>query len=662
MVTYGFFNSVYGDRKYDADQMSDFYTGIVTQGVFQHVDNGLEVTAGTGLTVSVNTGRAIIQNKWVKNDTPLILELAPAPTTYGRFDRVVLKYDSNNRNVQIIVKTGTPAGTPGVPELVREGGIYELCLADIDVEAGATSVTVTDTRSDTTLCGWASVAQAASGEVETIMNDIKIGYDGYVYSTPGDSVRGQVKLLEGKAAAAQNYYTKDLFTLDGATFGQYVNPDGTTGYNPYTGYTDYIDISGCYGKLKFSWLHTQYNSNDTHLGYFCDKNKNRISGFQFAQSGHSTDDEVDLIAPANAKYVVIAFYIDRKNDYYLKCNTKNSIELNNLFNTENAISGYFCRSENGTLGPASGVGVTDYIDISDYDYIHTAMPVNQTHQGALFDENYNYVSGYQKNNMSAAEFAWNIGIPITVPANAKYIRISYVEAQAANYFANGFVNPNKVIAKNRFSNMKMNCLGDSITYGYIPDSGAQMAAPFPIQVKHILGLKESRNYGISGSTLAVNSGNFDPMCVRYANMDNDADIVCLFGGTNDYGRGIITPTLGDITDTSDGTVYGALNIIAEGLIGKYPKAFIFFITPLRRADKTGDNAGGYDLEDVANAIKEVAHKYDLPVLDLYSKGGFHIENATFRSYYGGNDKLHPNQAFDTQHLAPMIAKFIESNM
>lgn len=196
MVTYGFFNSVYGDRKYDADQMSDFYTGIVTQGVFQHVDNGLEVTAGTGLTVSVNTGRAIIQNKWVKNDTPLVLELAPAPTTYDRFDIVVLKYDSNSRNVQIIVKTGTPVGTPVVPELVREGGIYEMCLAVIDVEAGATSVTVTDTRSDSSVCGWAAVAQATSGEVDQMLTDLKTGFDGSVYSTPAAEVQGSDQKLQ----------------------------------------------------------------------------------------------------------------------------------------------------------------------------------------------------------------------------------------------------------------------------------------------------------------------------------------------------------------------------------------------------------------------------------------------------------------------------------
>lgn len=230
-----------------------------------------------------------------------------------------------------------------------------------------------------------------------------------------------------------------------------------------------------------------------------------------------------------------------------------------------------------------------------------------------------------------------------------------------------FITPNDLqklinISALRFNGWKMNCLGDSITYGYIPDSGAQMSKPYPNIVKSILGLAECRNYGISGSTLAVNSGNYHPMCIRYANMDDDADIVLVFGGTNDYGRAVYTPTLGTITDTANTTVYGALNILCEGLITKYPKAFIFLCTPLKRADKTAANDGGYTLEDVANAIREVGNKYGIPVLDLNYKGGFYIGNATFRMQYGGNDKLHPNQAFDMEHLAPMIARFIDSNI
>lgn len=323
-----------------------------------------------------------------------------------------------------------------------------------------------------------------------------------------------------------------------------------------------------------------------------------------------------------------------------------------IFTTENCTTGVYVKESDGTTGGNSSTGATDYIDLDDYyDVIVLNNPNGQVHQGAFYDENKVFVAGYYRS--AAGDFY------VTVPRGAKYIRVSYVLSLASSYKI-GVVFKEGIAT--RFYNLKMNCLGDSITYGYIPDSGAQMQNPYPSILKDLLGLAGCRNYGISGSTLAVNSGNYQPMCTRYASMSDDADIVLVFGGTNDYGRAVYTPTLGTINDSVNTTVYGALNILCDGLITKYPKAFIFLCTPLKRADKTGANGGGYTLEDVANAIREVGLKFGIPVLDLDAKGGFYISNSTFRAQYGGNDKLHPNQAFDTDHLAPMIARFIESNM
>lgn len=205
-----------------------------------------------------------------------------------------------------------------------------------------------------------------------------------------------------------------------------------------------------------------------------------------------------------------------------------------------------------------------------------------------------------------------------------------------------------------YSNKKMNCLGDSITWGYIPDVGTQMENPYPKLLKERLGLAECRNYGISGSTLCQSA--YSPMSVRFLDMNDDADIISVFGGTNDQGVGF---ELGKIEDTENSTIYGSLDILCKGLIEKYPQAFIFFITPLRNGNAK-INSKGYSLEDVANAIKEVCYKYSIPVLDLYSIGGFHIENDNFREMYNGEDKLHPNQKFMNEHLAPIIEQFIRS--
>ena len=188
-VTYGFFNSVNGDRKYNADQISEYFEGIVSQGVFQSLDSGMAVSAGTGLTVNVAAGRAIVQNHWIKNDATLTLDISAASTTYARIDAVVLRFSSSNRNITIAVKTGTPAASPSAPSMTRSGGTYEMALAYVNVAANATSVTVTDKRSDTSVCGWAAVAQSIDGTYEAMIDDIKTGFDGVVYQSPGDAVR-----------------------------------------------------------------------------------------------------------------------------------------------------------------------------------------------------------------------------------------------------------------------------------------------------------------------------------------------------------------------------------------------------------------------------------------------------------------------------------------
>ena len=210
-VTYGFFNSVNGDRKYNADQMSEYFRGIVSPGVFQHLDSGLAVSAGTGLAVSVAAGRAIIQDRWIQNSAALNLTISAASESYGRKDAVVIRLDKSSRAISITVKTGTPAASPAAPEMTRSGGVYEMALAYVNVAAGATSVTVTDKRSDSAVCGWAAVAQATSGEVDQMLNDMKTGFDGDVYSSPAEMVQGEDQKLKDEIdIIAMNAVSKNM--------------------------------------------------------------------------------------------------------------------------------------------------------------------------------------------------------------------------------------------------------------------------------------------------------------------------------------------------------------------------------------------------------------------------------------------------------------------
>lgn len=158
-ITSGFFNSMSSDRKYNAEQIGNYFEGLVGNGVFENVGNKLVVRATNGLSISIGTGRAMINCHWIKNDTALTLTLDSGDVQYDRIDAVILKLDLNNsaREITIEIKKGTPSISPVRPGLQRSDNIYELCLATIKIPKGATNITqtnITDRRGNTKLCGY----------------------------------------------------------------------------------------------------------------------------------------------------------------------------------------------------------------------------------------------------------------------------------------------------------------------------------------------------------------------------------------------------------------------------------------------------------------------------------------------------------------------------
>lgn len=158
-VTGGFFNSISGDRKYNAEQIGNYFEGLVSNGVFENVGNKLIVKAKNGLDITIGTGRAMINCHWMKNDTELTLTLDSADVQYDRIDVVVVKLDLSNgsRTVSIEIKKGTPSSNPQRPGLTRNDNIYEIGLAKIKIPANAVSITqsnITDLRGNTKLCGY----------------------------------------------------------------------------------------------------------------------------------------------------------------------------------------------------------------------------------------------------------------------------------------------------------------------------------------------------------------------------------------------------------------------------------------------------------------------------------------------------------------------------
>lgn len=156
-ITYGFFNSVNGDRTYDADQMSEYFDGLVSNGVYESVGGALQVMAvSSGMAVQVLTGRGLINCKWLNNDAVLTLDLTAAHAVLNRYTAVVMRLDIVNRLMTITTKDGANATDPVKPTMQNDGTAIELCLAYIYVGAGVTSISqanIEDMRASSS-CGW----------------------------------------------------------------------------------------------------------------------------------------------------------------------------------------------------------------------------------------------------------------------------------------------------------------------------------------------------------------------------------------------------------------------------------------------------------------------------------------------------------------------------
>lgn len=168
----GFFNSVNGDRVYSADDINNFFKGVLDDGIFKNYDGDLAVTAGSGLSVNVDGGKAIVFSKYVQNTGVLNLQLTSSDTL-PRYDAVVVGVDLESRTGGIYIKKGTPGVAPSYPPILNTDSVKELCLAYVYVAALSTAVASTDIvdkRSDPSVCGYVKLTNFTAN-LDIIRND-----------------------------------------------------------------------------------------------------------------------------------------------------------------------------------------------------------------------------------------------------------------------------------------------------------------------------------------------------------------------------------------------------------------------------------------------------------------------------------------------------------
>lgn len=226
---------------------------------------------------------------------------------------------------------------------------------------------------------------------------------------------------------------------------------------------------------------------------------------------------------------------------------------------------------------------------------------------------------------------------------------NYLTEQETKDLIRSTIEDSTTSENNMYKLLKVNCLGDSLTYGFLTSS-ERMEKPYPTVLQEMLGFDTVRNYGVSGTCLSNNPGyNNNPMCTRFTSMDDDADLIIVMGGTNDYLKQV---TIGDIDSTDDTTFYGGLNKLCTELIKKYPHCNIILCTiPHNGSSKTIKTA------EYSKAVREVADKFSLLVFDAHGKVGLNNVNILEHTVEG----THFTQKFVSDIFAPKLANFIKNN-
>lgn len=186
MINSYFFNALPNpdgtwDREYNAENMSDYLNLLVGSGVFPNPSTNLQVMASSGFNLVVKAGSAWINGKKMENTTDYSITLDGSDVLLNRIDRVIFYLDMQAREMGIDVIKGTPATNPVAPDLTRTATRQEYCLATIAINKQVSAITqadITDTRADSTVCGWvAGLIQQV--DTSTLYNQWETAYEDY---------------------------------------------------------------------------------------------------------------------------------------------------------------------------------------------------------------------------------------------------------------------------------------------------------------------------------------------------------------------------------------------------------------------------------------------------------------------------------------------------
>lgn len=140
MLKFGFFDSINGDRRYNARDISEMFDGIILDGVFLYVGDHFRVTPGPAGSrrVNVGTGQGWFHHTKIRNTSELSLFI-PTSTSglnSNRTDGIILEINESTRSARIFVRENY-----NKVDLVDDDLIHQYPLATITAPMNAGTIT-----------------------------------------------------------------------------------------------------------------------------------------------------------------------------------------------------------------------------------------------------------------------------------------------------------------------------------------------------------------------------------------------------------------------------------------------------------------------------------------------------------------------------------------
>ena len=244
-------------------------------------------------------------------------------------------------------------------------------------------------------------------------------------------------------------------------------------------------------------------------------------------------------------------------------------------------------------------------------------------------------------------------------AQRQAVRSSHKETLLANELDKQTISGNNI----DFSDIKITCLGDSITQAVNLDNlDNYQELAYPHILQETLDARKVYNLGIGGSSI----GRYwaDAFVDRYQKIPEDSDIILVMGGTNDEFCASLVE-FGNPAERKRRTFWGDLDELMDGLKTDYPNAEVIFMTPLPNSLQDYLKIQHPYLipqDKFADVIKELADQHGMEVIDLYNSNildGHDKDNVL----HFMPDGVHPNaDGYEIlgEHVAADLIRILQS--